>query len=59
MILNYLGKPSGQARVQLESEDDLRNAIKCNMKVMGNRYIVVREVFNNEYIRKQKSNKET
>jgi heterogeneous nuclear ribonucleoprotein F/H len=33
------GKPSGEAYVELASADDVEEAIKCDRKNMGKRYV--------------------
>lgn len=39
------GRPSGEAYVEMESEDDLKAALKKDREHMGNRYIEGKIVF--------------
>ena len=55
IIFDDYWKHSGLARVQLDSEDDLRKAIKCHKNFIGIRSIEVSKVLN----KKEISSKET
>ena len=43
MILFREGRPSGEAFVEMESDEDVANALKKDKKNMGKRYIEVFE----------------
>ena len=58
IILNGHGKPTGQARVHLHSEHDLKKAVKYHKQIIGNRYILVRQVYSMVEMRKQDARKE-
>ena len=59
IIFDDYWKHSGLARVQLDSEDDLRKAIKCHKNFFDIRKIEVTKVLNNENTKKEISSKET
>lgn len=41
MTFSNLGRPSGEAYIELETDDDYKRALDCHKKHMGSRYIEV------------------
>ena len=39
IVLSREGRPSGEAFVELASEEDLEEAVKCDRKHIGKRYV--------------------
>jgi len=48
VTLNDRGQPSGDAYIELESQDDLDAALRCHRRDLGNRYVEVFEASGNE-----------
>merc|ERR1719228_2332433 len=51
LTTNEKGKPTGEAYVQLENEDDVEKAMKHNKKYLRERFVIIEQVYQSQYMR--------
>jgi len=55
ITLNEGGKPSGNAYIHLESEEDVEKAKAHNRQYLGKRFVIVEEIYESQYARETKT----
>jgi len=56
---NSSGRPTGDAFVELESEVDVEKAKSHNREYLGERFVIVEEIYESQFIKETKEAKET
>jgi len=56
---NSSGRPTGDAFVELESEVDVQKAKSHNKEYLGERFVIVEEIYESQFIKETKEAKET
>ena len=49
VMVKSSGRPSGDAVVKLQTEDDVRKAVRHNRQYLGKRFVVIKEISDKEF----------